>query len=61
MEKLLYPLWKPATATADDFRDALLQTVSPGLQEIPGLRLLRLCVADSAVEPAAGRRLLTFP
>ena len=59
MEKLLYPLWKPATETADEFRDALLQTVSPGLLEIPGLRSLRLCVADSAVEAAAGRRLVS--
>jgi hypothetical protein len=59
MEKLLYPLWKQASESNDDFRDALLRDLAPALLELPGLRSLRLCVADSAVEAAAGRRLVS--
>ena len=58
MEKLLYPLWKAESETADGFRDSLLQGLAPELVALPGVRGLRLCVADSEVDPAAGRRML---
>ena len=57
MEKLLYPLWKKAGQSGDAFRDDLLQHLAPELAELEGVHGLRLCVADSAVEPAAGRRM----
>ena len=57
MEKLLYPLWKSSELTGDDFRDALLQNVMPKLSQITGVHGVRLCVADSAVSAAAGRRM----
>lgn len=56
MEKLLYPLWKPATLDGDGFRDVLLQ-LAPQLSELAGVHSVRLCVADSAVAPAAARRI----
>jgi hypothetical protein len=59
MEKLLYPLWKDAAESADDFRDHLLQVLSPKLLALSGLRSLRLCVADSAVQPASARRMIS--
>jgi hypothetical protein len=55
MEKLLYPVWKPGTMSADDFRDTLLTELAPELIEL-GLRGLRVSVVDSEVEPAAGLR-----
>jgi hypothetical protein len=58
MEKLLYPLWKTESESADGFRDSLLQGLAPELVALPGVRGLRLCVADSEVDPAAGRRML---
>ena len=58
MEKLLYPLWKRDGESADDFRDGLLRDLAPQLSSLAGLRGLRLCVADSAVAPAEGRRML---
>jgi hypothetical protein len=57
MEKLLYPVWKPASATADEFRDELLGELAPGLAALDEVHGLRLCVADSAVADAAGRRM----
>ena len=57
MEKLLYPLWKPATLGGDGFRDMLLQQLAPQLIELAGVHSARLCVADSAVAPAAARRI----
>ncbi|MEJ2530766.1 MAG: hypothetical protein P8Y92_03100 [Halioglobus sp.] len=56
MEKLLYPLWKAEGLGADAFRDALLAW-SRGLLAHASLPGLRLAVVDSAVAPAAGRRL----
>ena len=55
MEKLLYPLWRAPDDSADGFRDSLLQQLAPQLQSVQGIRGIRLCVADSAVAPAAGR------
>ena len=57
MEKLMYSLWKDRSLAADDFRDALLQDLVPQLDVGSGVHGLRLCVADSAVEDAAGRRM----
>ena len=61
MEKLLYPLWRAADASADGFRDSLLQQLGPELQAVPGIRGIRLCVADSAVAAAAGRIMANNP
>lgn len=57
MEKVMYALWKPEGQTADQFRDVLLQTVAPALAQNKDVHGLRICVADSAVEAAAGRRM----
>jgi hypothetical protein len=57
MEKLLYPLWKPAALDGDAFRDVLLQQLAAQLSELAGVHGVRLCVADSAVAPAAARRI----
>ncbi len=57
MEKVLYPLWKPPALQQDEFRDALLQGLAPKLEGLEGLHCIRLCVADSAVAAAAGRRI----
>lgn len=57
MEKLLYPLWKNAAQSGDDFREVLLHQLVPVLSQLEGVYSQRLCVADSAVEAAAGRRI----
>ena len=57
MEKLLYPLWKSPSLNGDDFREVLLHQLAPKLGRLEGVHSLRLCVADSAVEAAAGRRI----
>jgi hypothetical protein len=57
VEKLLYPLWKNETLTGDEFRDELLDQLAPKLTGLEGVHGLRLCVADSAVNDAAGRRI----
>ena len=57
MEKVLYPVWKASSLTADDFRDVLLQQLAPKLVALEGVHGLRVCVADSAVLAAAGRRI----
>jgi hypothetical protein len=57
MEKLLYPLWKSSALTGDEFREELLQKLAPRLTALAGVHSVRLCVADSAVEAAAGRRI----
>jgi len=57
MEKLLYPLWKHGSQSGDEFREVLLGKLAPVLTEMDDIHGLRLCVADSAVEAAAGRRM----
>ncbi len=57
MEKLMYALWKPSAKAADDFRDELLTGLVPALEALDSVQGLRLCVADSAVADAAGRRM----
>lgn len=57
MEKLVYPLWPPSRLTADQFRDELLTQLAPKLTEITAVHAVRLAVADSAVAPAAARRM----
>jgi hypothetical protein len=57
VEKLLYPLWKVSSVTGDEFRDALLLQLAPKLTGIEGVHGLRICVVDSAVSAAAGRRI----
>lgn len=57
MEKVLYLLRGATDTDADAFRDRLLAELVPVLQRVPGVRVLRLAVADSAVEPAADKRL----
>jgi len=61
VDKLLYPLWKPAGLTGDDFREVLLGKVAPALTALQDIHGLRLCVADSAVEAAARRRMEGCP
>lgn len=61
MEKVLYPVWKDADLTSDAFRDALLSTLGPALVALDAVKGLRICVADSAVEPGAGRRIESHP
>jgi hypothetical protein len=57
MEKLLYPLWKASQLSGDAFRDQLLQELTPQLSALETVHGVRLCVADSAVAAAAGRRI----
>jgi len=57
MEKLIYPLWKPDSVSADAFRDQLLEKLGPSLCAQSAVLGLRLCVADSAVADASGRRM----
>ena len=57
MEKLMYSLWKQPEQTADDFRDRLLSDLVPALDALTAIHGMRLCVADSAVAAAAGRRM----
>jgi hypothetical protein len=55
MEKILYPVWKPADLDGDAFRDRLLDRLAPELVSLD-VRGLRLSVVDSDVAPAAGLR-----
>lgn len=57
MEKLVYLLWKPDDASADEFRDQLLGTTAGELLAAGALRL-QVNVADSAVAPAAPMRMM---
>lgn len=57
MEKLLYPLWKSQSLSEDAFRDELLHQLAPQLARLKDVHSLRVCVADSAVSEAAGRRI----
>ncbi|PLW70308.1 hypothetical protein [Pseudohalioglobus lutimaris] len=56
MEKLIYPLWKSDALDADAFRDNLL-AAGDDMIGLPGVRGLRLAVADSAVAAGQGRRM----
>lgn len=58
MEKVMYALWKPDGQSPDAFRDTLLETLAPALVALEGVHSLRICAADSAVAPAAGRRMV---
>lgn len=58
MEKVMYSLWKEDEQSSDAFRDVLLNTVAPAVAAQDGVHSLRVCVADAAVEPAAGRRMV---
>jgi len=57
MEKLVYPLWVSSTVDGDTWRDSLLAETVPALLALPGTRALRLTAVDSAVAPAAAKRL----
>ena len=57
MEKWVYPLWKRSDQTVDELRDTLLAELSPKLTALVDVHGLRVCVADSAVSPASGRRM----
>ena len=57
MEKWIYPLWKRSGQTADELRDTLLAELSPKLTSRIDVHGLRICVADSAVSAASGRRM----
>lgn len=54
MEKLVYPLWKSTGLDVDDFRDNLLGAAGD-LRATPGVRGLRLAVADSDVAAAKSK------
>ncbi len=55
MEKLIYPMWTDDEGSA--LRERLLETLVQPLLGLPGVRGVRLCVADDAVAPAAEKRL----
>jgi hypothetical protein len=57
VEKILYPLWKSASVSGDEFREELLQQLAPKLTRLPDVHGLRVCVADSAVSAANVRRM----
>lgn len=56
MEKIIYPVWKSDPEKNEDFRDRLLNTLSPKLIEL-GAEKLRICVVDEDVAPAATYRM----
>jgi len=57
VEKILYPLWRPAALSGDEFRDHLLRDLAPTLAQLQDVHGLRVCVADSAVAPGRARRI----
>ena len=61
MEKLVYALWQGSQPSADAFREELLETLCPSLARLEGIHGVRLAVADSAVAPAARRRMESHP
>ena len=56
VEKLIYPLWHGGAPDADEFRDRLLAGAGQ-MTGLPGVRGMRLAVADSAVADGAQRRM----
>ncbi|MCB1699682.1 MAG: hypothetical protein H6985_17695 [Pseudomonadales bacterium] len=61
MEKLVYALWPASGLSADGFRDDLLAGLGPQLTQREEVHGVRLAVADSAVAPAAARRMESHP
>ena len=61
MEKLLYSLWPSPGQDGDTFRDLLLAELPAALGRLPSVHGARLAVADSAVQPASGRRMESHP
>jgi len=57
VEKLLYPIWKAPSLSVDEFRDELLLQLAPKLTSVESVHGLRVCVADTAVSTAVGRRI----
>ena len=57
MEKILYPVWKSATESAESFNQKLLGDVSEQLIKL-GVRKLRINVIDEAVAPAEPLRII---
>ena len=57
MEKLIYLLWKPESASSDSLRDQLLGVTAKAVFDAGALKL-QIDVADSAVAPAAALRLM---
>ena len=61
MEKLIYILWRDPAATPDAYAQRLRSELGAGLRNA-GALALKINVADSAVEPAAGlRQMHTLP
>ena len=61
MEKLVYSLWSSPSQDGDTFRDQLLAELPAALGRLPSVHGARLAVADSAVQPASGRRMESHP
>lgn len=61
MEKMVYSLWPAPGQGGDTFRDLLLAELPAALRQLPSVYGARLAVADSAVQPAAGRRMESHP
>ena len=61
MEKLVYSLWPSPGQDGDSLRDRLLAELPAALDSLPSVHGARLAVADSAVLPAAGRRMESHP
>ncbi len=57
MEKILYPVWKSETESANDFNRKLLGEVSDELVKL-GVLKLRMNVIDEAVAPAESLRII---
>lgn len=57
MEKIMYSLWRDQALAQDTFRDQLLAALTANLDGLAGVHGARLCVADSAVAAANGRRM----
>ena len=54
----MYPLWRAAGETGNDaLRDRLVGDLGPALAAVSGVHGVRIAVADSDVQAAAGRRM----
>ena len=54
----MYALWKDPDCSRDGFRDELLGELGSRLPVLEDIHGVRLCVADSGVEAASGRRMV---